>query len=106
MRFVFLGGAVAGILLFSPFANASVELARSKNCMTCHALDKKIIGPSLNDVSLKYANDKSAESKLVAKVLSGGSGAWGTIPMPPSRQVSEAEAQILVRWILALKEKP
>lgn len=84
-------------------ALANVELAKSKNCMTCHSVDAKIVGPAFKDVAKKYASDKTAEGKLVQKVLKGGSGSWGAVPMPANTQVSEAEAKTLVKWVLSLK---
>lgn len=78
-------------------------LALKKNCMACHAVDKKLVGPAYKDVAAKYANDKSAADKLTAKVVKGGSGVWGAIPMPANPQVSEAEAKSLVQWVLRAK---
>lgn len=83
------------------FANA--ELAQKKNCMTCHAVDKKLVGPSYKDVAAKYAGQKDAEAKLAQKVIKGGTGAWGQIPMPANPQVNDAEAKQLVQWILKQK---
>ena len=82
---------------------AQLELAQSKNCLSCHAVDKKLVGPSYKDVAAKYAGQKGAEDKLVQKVLKGGSGVWGPVPMPANPQVSEAEAHTLVKWVLAQK---
>jgi cytochrome c len=84
-------------------AFAQVELATKKNCMACHAVDKKVLGPSYKDVAAKYAGQKDAVDSLAAKVLKGGSGVWGNIPMPANAQVNEAEAKQLVAWILTLK---
>ena len=78
-------------------------LAQSKNCMACHAVDKKLVGPSYKDVAAKYKGDKTAEAKLIEKVQKGGVGAWGQIPMPPNPQVNAAEAKTLVAWVLAQK---
>jgi catalase len=80
--------------------SASEELAKSKNCLNCHAIGAKLVGPAYQDVAVKYARDRTAEAKLVEKVLKGGSGVWGQIPMPPNSQVSEAEARSLVKWVL------
>ncbi len=85
----------------SAFANA--DLATKKNCMACHAVDKKLVGPAFKDVATKYAGDKEAVGKLTTKVVKGGSGVWGQIPMPANPQVSEAEAKQLVSWVLGLK---
>jgi cytochrome c len=90
-------------LLASSSAMANVDLAKAKNCMACHTVEKKVLGPGFKEIAKKYAGDKTAESKLVTKVLKGGSGAWGVVPMPANAQVSEAEAKTLVTWILALK---
>lgn len=84
-------------------AMASPDLAKAKNCMACHAVASKLVGPAFKDVGAKYAGQKDAEAKLVGKVLKGGAGSWGAVPMPANPQVSEAEARTLVKWILAQK---
>mgnify|MGYP001574226765 CR=1 FL=1 len=71
--------------------------------MTCHAVETKILGPAFKDVARKYARQKVAEEKLVAKVTKGGSGVWGAVSMPANVQVSNDEARILVKWILSMK---
>lgn len=87
----------------STAVKADQALAQAKNCMACHAVDKKLVGPSYKDISKKYAGQKDAVGKLATKIIKGGSGAWGAVPMPANPQVSEAEAQKLVSWILAQK---
>ena len=82
---------------------ANADLAKKKNCMACHAMDKKLVGPSYKDVAAKYAGQKDAVAKLTQKVLKGGSGVWGPVPMPANPQVSEAEAKQLVEWVLTVK---
>jgi cytochrome c len=84
-------------------AFAQADLAQKKNCMACHAIDKKLVGPSYKDVAAKYAGQKDAVDKLAQKVLKGGTGAWGAVPMPANPQVTEAEAKQLVSWILTQK---
>jgi cytochrome c len=84
-------------------AYAQADLAKAKNCMACHAVANKLVGPSYKDVAAKYEGQKGAEDKLVQKVLKGGAGAWGPVPMPANPQVSEAEARSLVKWVLAQK---
>jgi cytochrome c len=93
--------AVAGLAAAPVFANQ--DLAQKKNCMACHALDKKLVGPSYKDVAAKYAGQKDAVDKLAVKVIKGGSGAWGQVPMPPNPQVTEAEAKQLVQWVMTVK---
>jgi cytochrome c len=78
---------------------ADQALATSSGCMACHAIDKKVVGPSLKDIAAKYKGDASAASSLVAKVKDGGSGVWGAVPMPPST-VSEADITTIVNWML------
>ena len=84
-------------------AMADQALAQSKNCMACHAVDKKVVGPAYKDVAAKYAKQKDAADMLAQKILKGGSGVWGPVPMPANAQVSPAEAQKLASWILTLK---
>ena len=82
---------------------ADQALATAKNCMACHAVDKKLVGPAYKDVAAKYAGQKDAVDKLAQKVMKGGAGVWGAVPMPANPQVSEAEAKQLVQWVLSLK---
>ncbi len=84
-------------------AMADLALATSKNCMACHAVDKKVVGPAYKAVSAKYAGQKDAVDKLATKIMKGGSGVWGPVPMPPNSQVKEAEAKKLAAWVLSLK---
>ena len=97
-----LSAGWAAALVSMP-ALADQALATTKNCMACHAVDKKLVGPSYKDVAAKYAADKSAVDKLAAKILKGGSGAWGAVPMPANAQVSEAEAKKLAAWVMTVK---
>lgn len=84
-------------------ALANEALAKAKNCLACHAVDKKVVGPGYKEVAAKYAGQKDAVEKLSQKVIKGGVGAWGQIPMPANPQVNDAEAKQLVQWILSLK---
>jgi cytochrome c len=103
MKTVFALLAAATVLTASP-AFANEELAKKKNCLACHQVATKVVGPAYKDVAAKYAGQKDAVDKLTAKVLAGGAGVWGQIPMPANKgMVSEAEAKTLVTWILSLK---
>ena len=82
-------------------ALADMALATTKNCMACHAVDKKLVGPSYKDIATKYAGQADAVDKLAAKVVKGGSGAWGPVPMPANAQINDADAKKLVTWIMA-----
>ncbi len=84
-------------------ALADEALAKSKNCMACHAVDKKLVGPAYKDVAKKYAGQKDAEATLITHVMKGSKGVWGPVPMPANAQVNEAEAKKLVDWVLSLK---
>jgi len=84
-------------------AMAQLELAQSKNCLACHAVDKKLVGPAYKDVANKYRGQPGAVDKLAQKIMKGGSGVWGPVPMPANTQVNEAEAKKLAAWVLSLK---
>jgi cytochrome c len=102
VRLSALAAIAAATVVASPaFANA--ELAQKKNCMACHAVDKKLVGPAYKDVAAKYAGDKAAVDKLATKIQKGGSGVWGPVPMPANPQVNEAEAKQLATWVLSTK---
>lgn len=83
-------------------ALASEELAKAKNCTTCHGMANKIVGPSYKDIVAKRAAEKGAEAALAAKIKNGSKGEWGAVPMPPNN-VSDAEAATLAKWVLSLK---
>ncbi|HYL24721.1 MAG TPA: c-type cytochrome [Burkholderiales bacterium] len=84
-------------------AYAQEELAKKHNCFACHAVDKKLVGPSYKDVAAKYRGDPKADAKLFEKVKKGGQGVWGPIPMPPNTQVPDGDIKALVKWILSQK---
>lgn len=93
--------ATALALLVSQTALASPELARSKNCVACHHLERKMIGPAYKAIAERYAKDEAAAKALNEKVIKGGVGNWGQTPMPPQPGVTPAEAETLVKWILS-----
>ncbi|MBC7954836.1 MAG: c-type cytochrome [Cytophagales bacterium] len=94
---------MAALTTMAAPAFADEALAKSKNCMACHAVDKKLVGPSYKDVAAKYAGDAKAVDALATKIVKGGSGVWGAIPMPANTQVSEADAKKLAAWVLSQK---
>ena len=96
-----LAVAATGAVISPAFADEA--LAKAKNCMACHAIDKKVVGPSYKDVAKKYAGNAKAAEMLSAKVIKGGAGVWGPVPMPANAQVNDAESKKLVAWILAIK---
>lgn len=95
--------AVVLALTASSTAQASPELARSKNCVACHHVERKTLGPAFKDIASKYDGDAAALKTLSDKVQKGGVGVWGPMPMPAQPQVSQEEAEALVKWILTLK---
>ena len=92
---------LAASLLASAPAFASKEIATKNACMGCHAVDKKIVGPAYKDVAAKYKGQADAVDKLAKKVKAGGSGVWGSIPMPPQAQLSDEDRKALVTWVLS-----
>lgn len=93
--------AMASLMMVSAGqAFADEALAKAKNCMTCHSVDTKMVGPAYKDIAAKYKGDAGAAAKLAAKVKAGGKGAWGEIPMPPNN-VTDDEAKKLVAWVLS-----
>ena len=92
---------IGAVVLASTPAFASLDLAKKNNCMACHGVDKKVVGPSYQDVAKKYAGQKDAEATLINNIKAGGSGKWGPIPMPAQAALSEADSKTLAAWILA-----
>ena len=89
--------------LVAPQVSADEALARAKSCLACHTVDKKLVGPAFKDVASKYAGDGTAAATLAIKILKGGKGVWGPVPMPANPQVSEADAKTLAEWVLSRK---
>jgi len=81
----------------------AMQLVKKNNCFACHAIDKKVVGPSFKDVAAKYYGDAGAEARLADKIAKGGSGAWGAMSMPANPKISEADRKILARYVLSLK---
>ena len=96
--------AIACALLSAPAVSLAdgAALAGKYNCQSCHAVDKKVVGPAFKDIAAKYAGDAGAEAKLEQKIKSGGSGVWGPIPMPPNN-IPDADLKALTEWVLAAK---
>jgi S-disulfanyl-L-cysteine oxidoreductase SoxD len=77
------------------------ELAKNNACTACHATNSKLIGPSFAEIAAKYKDDGTASTKLSAKIRAGGSGVWGTIPMPPHPDLNDPDLKMLVQWSLS-----
>lgn len=94
---------IAAGVAFAGQVSADEALAKAKNCMTCHAVDKKVVGPAYKDVAAKYKGQGDAVAKLAAKIKTGGKGVWGEVPMPPNPAVNDDEAKKLAAWVLSAK---
>ena len=106
MKLQLISAAVIALAAIATPAMADTALATSKNCMACHAVATKMVGPSYKDVAAKYAGDADAVKKLAMSIQKGstpGKGNWGPVPMPANTQVNEAEAAKLAAWVMAQK---
>ncbi len=96
--------ALGAGLLAAPAAQAAddgLRVARGNACMGCHAVDRKLVGPSFKDIAAKYKGDPAGQAKLEKKVRDGGSGVWGVIPMPAHPGMCDADIKAVVKWVLA-----
>jgi cytochrome c len=87
-------------LMIATPAWANLDLAKKNACTACHAVDKKMVGPSYQDVAKKYASQKDAAAMLAKSIKAGGSGKWGPVPMPAQPALSDADALALANWVL------
>jgi cytochrome c len=94
---------LASALAVAAPAFASEALLKANNCMACHAIDKKLVGPAYKDVAKKHGGNVADADKLAQKIIKGGSGVYGAIPMPANPKVSEADAKAMATFILGLK---
>ena len=96
---------LVGFLVTAAFSSqaafANADLAKAKNCMACHAIGSKLVGPSFKDIATKYAGNKDAQSGLAGKIRKGSTGVWGAIPMPANANVNDEEAVTLAKWVLS-----
>ena len=79
------------------------QLFEHNDCVTCHAIDHQVVGPSYVDVAKKFAGQKDAVQTLVDAVKNGHVGTWGMVPMPPHPNMSDAQIKEIVEWSLSLK---
>jgi cytochrome c len=87
------------MVFFLP-AFANLKLAQKNNCMACHGVDKKVLGPAYQDVATQYAGQKDAEATVAKNIKAGGLGKWGVIPVPAQVTLSDLAARNLAAWIL------
>lgn len=101
---ILIAASAAAVFFSAAIAHAAdaEKLNRDKGCSACHAIDKKLVGPSYKEIAAKYKGEAGAQANLEKKVKDGGSGVWGAIPMPPHKgRVSDEELTALVSWVLA-----
>ncbi len=97
--------AAAGLMVAgSAMAAEMPALAKKHNCTACHSIEKKMVGPAYMDVAKKYKGDKKAAAMLLTKVSKGGSGTWGSMPMPANDAAGTKQADMkeLVDFVLGL----
>lgn len=82
-------------------AAAAKALASKSACLACHAVDKKLVGPSYKDVAAKHKGQADALEKVAARIKSGGSGIYGPVPMPAQPNLKDDELKLLAAWVLA-----
>ncbi|WP_277186768.1 c-type cytochrome [Caballeronia sp. BR00000012568055] len=103
--FLFMRSGLAAAVLMGAAASASaadgMTIARGNACMGCHAVDRKLVGPSFQQIAEKYKGDAQAPAKLALKVKKGGAGVWGSIPMPSHPAMNDADVKTVVAWVLA-----
>ncbi len=106
-RFIFVLLCWAGLGLPAAVSaqTTGIDLAKSNNCLACHQVDRKRVGPAFTLVAQRFANQEGAIDYLANAIRHGGRGRWGAVPMPAQPQVSPADAQIIAAWILSLADK-
>ncbi len=96
-----VGLGMAGNAVAADAAKADA-LLKKHNCVACHQLDKKAVGPAYKELAKKYKGQKNVAAKLAEKVKKGGQGVWGPVPMPPNAAVPDADIKVMVEYVLSL----
>jgi len=104
MKYIFSSAIAVVLLAFSVNSSAAdmPDEGKKYNCLGCHSVEKKVVGPAWKDVAKKYKGDAGARAKLIVVMMKGGKGAWGPMPMPASPKMTEQESAVLVDFILGL----
>ena len=95
--------AMAAPALSAKESAAALELAKGNGCLSCHAMDEKIVGPAYAKVAAKYGEDKDAAASLAQSIRNGSQGKWGRIPMPSHGNMNQEDINLLARWVLTIK---
>ena len=95
--------ALAALSAWGQTAQASEALAQKNNCLGCHAVAAKLVGPAYKDVAIKYAGQADAQARVMESIRNGSAGKWGEMPMPPHPKISDAELKKLASWVLSAK---
>ncbi len=103
MKAIWLTIPAVAALLVAGTASADLALAKKSGCMACHAIDKKVVGPSWNDIGAKYSAEADGKAAVLASIVDGSRGKWGKVPMPPQKRISAENADKLAAFILTLK---
>ena len=98
-----LGVCCLCLYLGMPMALADARLASEKNCMACHDVSAKRLGPSFREIAARYAGQKDATERMAIKIVKGGEGAWGNVRMPANTQINDQEARRLASWVLSIR---
>lgn len=104
MRFLMFSAALCWTVLAgsAQAQTTGQSLAASRQCLACHQVDAKRVGPPLRSVAERYAGQPAAQEYLAARIRGGSRGIWGAVPMPAQSQVSEEDARLLAQWVLSL----
>ena len=84
---------------------SGARMIAANDCLTCHKIDQKSIGPSYDSIALKYEMNQGNIENLAHKIIAGGYGRWGTVAMTPHPGLSEPDAQEMVKYILSLRKQ-
>lgn len=102
MKTIIANMIIAATLLVAGSAFADEAMLKKGNCMGCHKMEGKLMGPGFTEIAKKYKGDSAAVAKLETKVIKGGTGVWGTMPMPAMSNVSAADSKAMVAYIMSL----
>ena len=102
IRSILIVASAAAGILGAPLAQANEALLKKHNCVACHQVDKKMVGPAYKDMAKKYKGQSGVAVKLAEKVKKGGQGVWGKVPMPPNPAVPDGDTKLMIEYILSL----